>query len=305
VTLADAVAAIDAHGFVVLPGLLSHDELAPGRAALTTIYPTAEEFHGGQAPERASSLRGEQFAGIEELPAIGAELGLLAVHPKVVALASAALRSRDIRTYGIEAWAKYTGAVDYEQEHHRDYLGHTLLVPSSAPEQRQLEIFVFLDDVTEDLGPTHVVPRSVTDHLPVLPNWFSRESKGAGDDPEGWHSRAGHPDLYEAEVSAAGPAGTVLAYTTGTFHRATNLTQPGGARFTIHVNYRRAETEWASRHGWAYRAPNRAWHDLVERATPDQLALFGWPSPGDPYWTDETRAGVAQRYPGLDLTPWK
>ena len=199
--IADAVAAIDEHGFVVVPGFMSLDELAPAQAALRTIYPTADEFHGGVAPERAARLRGDQFAGIEELPAIGAELGLLAVHPKVVALASAALRSGDIRTYGIEAWAKYTGAVDYEQEHHRDYLGHTLVVPSWALEQRQLEIFVFLDDVTEDLGPTHVVSRSITDHLPVLPNWFGRESTGAGDDPEDYQ-RLGirHRALRDGEV---------------------------------------------------------------------------------------------------------
>ncbi len=46
---------------------------------------------------------------------------------------------------------------------HRDYLGHTMLVPSTAPGFRQLEMIVFLVDVPEELGPTHLVPRK---HMP-------------------------------------------------------------------------------------------------------------------------------------------
>ena len=47
------------------------------------------------------------------------------------------------------------------------------------------------------------------------------------------------------------------------------------------------------------------WYQFVYRATPRQLALFGFPPPGHPYWTDVTLAGTAQRYPGLDLTLWR
>jgi hypothetical protein len=35
-----------------------------------------------------------------------------------------------------------------------------------------------------------------------------------------------------------------------------------------------------------------------------QRDLFGFPRPGDPYWTEETLAGVAARYPGIDLAPY-
>jgi hypothetical protein len=34
-------------------------------------------------------------------------------------------------------------------------------------------------------------------------------------------------------------------------------------------------------------------------------ALFGFPPPGHPYWTPKTLTGMQQRYPGLDLTPWR
>jgi hypothetical protein len=32
---------------------------------------------------------------------------------------------------------------------------------------------------------------------------------------------------------------------------------------------------------------------------------FGFPPPGHPYWTEATLTGTAQRYPGLNITPWR
>ena len=59
---------------------------------------------------------------------------------------------------------------------------------------------------------------------------------------------AASPDLYDGEVRAAGPAGTVVAWAPGTFHRGTALTLPRGARYTIHLGYRPARPSGAS--GW-------------------------------------------------------
>jgi hypothetical protein len=106
-------------------------------------------------------------------------------------------------------------------------------------------------------------------------------------------------------VSATGPAGTVVAYANDTFHRGTGLSQPGGARFTIHVNFRPEGVDWISRHSWQKHSNSSPWHDFVRRATPRQLALFGFPLPGHPYWTPEIIARTAERYPGLDLSPWR
>jgi hypothetical protein len=50
-----------------------------------------------------------------------------------VDLAQRLVGREDLRAYSIEAWAKYTGAADYDQYLHRDYLNHSLLVP--APDQ--------------------------------------------------------------------------------------------------------------------------------------------------------------------------
>jgi hypothetical protein len=105
-------------------------------------------------------------------------------------------------------------------------------------------------------------------------------------------------------VSAAGPAGTAVAFEVGTFHRGTQLTAPRGARYNMHLNFRPAAIQWGQRRGWAYSAFQREWSEFVDRATPRQLQAFGFPPPGHPYWTPETLAGMALRYPNLDLTPW-
>jgi hypothetical protein len=68
----------------------------------------------------------------------------------------------------------------------------------------------------------------------------------------------------------------------------------------MHLNYRPAHVEWGQRQGWADRSHTPSWYQFVHRATARQLALFGFPPPGHPYWTPQTPTGVQQRYRGLD-----
>lgn len=157
--LGEAVAYWETHGYVVFPRYLSEADLAPARAELGLVYPTAQEFHDGVDEERNAQLRGE-FGGIRKFPFPSVELSLLAVHPKLVEFAAAVLRTDDLRLYTGESWAKYTDAGDYRQAHHRDYFNHTPLVPSRDPRFRQLEMFLYLHDVTIGHGPTHVVSRT-------------------------------------------------------------------------------------------------------------------------------------------------
>ena len=293
--LSDVNRAWRTDGFAVVPGHLSADDLAPALDELDQCFPTATGFHEGTNPRRQRFLD-DEFDGIDTFPFAAVQLSLLAVHARILDLVEALLGTDDVRLYSAEAWAKYTGAADYDQWLHRDFLNHTLLVPTGL---QQVELFVYLADVPEDLGPPHLVPRARTAELPPLPNWHPRADSGPDDR---FVATAGRPDLYEAEVSAAGPAGTVVAFTPDTLHRGTALTRPGGARYTMHLGFRIAAAEWAQRQGWADRSHGPAWYSFVEEATPRQLALFGFPAPGHPYWTPETLAGMALRYPGLDLS---
>ena len=174
--------------------------------------------------------------------------------------------------------------------------------PTTAPAYQQLEMFVYLVDVPDELGPPHFVPRARTAGLPARPNWYPRADGSDGEG--GFVAVSGHPELYAAEASAAGPAGTVVAWTPGTFHRGTALAAPRGARYTLHLSFRPAAAEWGQRHGWPDRSHEPAWYRFVARASPRQLQLFGFPPPGHPFWTSETVTFMGQRYPGRDWAAW-
>ena len=288
-------------GFVILPGFIPADELQPAVAELDRMFPSAEGFHGGTDPRRDRFI-GDEFAGIDSFPFASTEVSLLAVHRRVLDLAEALLDDDDIHIYGAEAWAKYTGACDYDQDLHRDYLNHTILVPSTEAGCRQVEMFVYLTDVPEELGPPHLVSRRHTAHLPAVPNWYLRP--GHPSDSR-FLDDSGSPELYAAEVSGAGPAGTVIAFEPGTVHRGTQLTAPGGVRYSMQLCFRPASVHWGQRVGWAVRSYCSEWVDFVGRADARQLQAFGFPPPGHPYWTVETLSGMALRYPALDLSPWR
>ena len=101
--------------------------------------------------------------------------------------------------------AKYGGgAVSDEQLLHADFGNHTLVVPRHEPGYQQLEMFVYLTDVTPETGATRMVPLSLTRDIPVERTYLSPVD---------------YADLYAAEVPASGPAGSILAYRPDLYHR--------------------------------------------------------------------------------------
>jgi hypothetical protein len=294
----------DRDGFVVLPGLLADDIDDDLLGALGREFPTADEFHCDVDPERNARFR-DEFGGITPFPCSSSTLNLLAVHERLGALAAELLGTDDLRAYSIEFWAKYTGAANYEQPFHRDYLNHSVVVPDAVAPPSQIEMFVYLCDVEDDLGPIALLPRRHAPDMPALPNWYpATDNHHDGEQPQ-WTSPVGRPDWYDREHRAVGPTGTVIAYRIDTFHRGTNLERPGGARYTIHTNFRRADHDWIGRRSWAdIAASDRAWPQFVINATTKQLELFAFPPPGHAYWNATTRRGLGQRYPGIRPERW-
>ncbi len=288
--LADAAAAWRRDGYLVLPGYLDGPDLEAARRDLPAVFPSAEEYHAAPGEGANRRYTGDEFGGIVAFPFGTVDLCRLVVHDKIVALAEAIFGTADIRIYASELWAKYTGAASYEQEHHRDYLGHTPLVPAEGDLRwRGLEMFIWLSDVPEDHGPTHIVPLPVSAGAPALPHGYLRPER---------------PEFYRHERSAAGPAGTVVAYSTDTFHRGTEITAPRSARFSAHVSYKHADNLWTGRHAWGDHSFHPDWNPFVQQASMRQLLLFGFPPPGHPYWTRQTAADLAVRYPGIDASQW-
>ena len=266
---------------------------APIWKRLSVTWPPStqrREYHAAPYDGRNRDYTGDEYGGIITFPFPTAALCRIVVHNKLIALAEAIFGTEDIRIYAAELWAKYGGAARYEQEHHRDYLNHTPLVPSAGDWRwRGLEMFVWLSDVPEDHGPTHLVPLPVTAEYPPCPTVTC--------DPSGRIS------------TPANSLGRPGQHRRGLQHRHLSpghrVTAPRSARYSAHVSYRHADNYWTGRHAWGDRSFHPDWNPFAEQATLRQLLLFGFPPPGHPYWTPETIKELRVRYPRLDTGQWQ
>ena len=119
------------HGFAIMPGFLSADEVESAHDALFEIYPRPEQYFTD--PESYRHLVASQFSGLTVAPFKSQTLNRLAVHPDLVDAAERFCGTADLQVYKIELWAKYSGTVDYDQPHHRDYGNHNMVVPRGRP----------------------------------------------------------------------------------------------------------------------------------------------------------------------------
>lgn len=304
----DEVGAWQKEGWALLDGLIATDEIDTAVGDLWEMFPTAEQYHADPdamvalsampstiAPRRLQGApegpgtRAAQFRWRGEFPFRGSgALARLCVHRSILDFVERALETSDLRLYQAQANAKYTGDADYEQPLHTDG-NHSLLPPRMEPPWWHVQVFVYLSDVSAGVAPTHVV--SLSDSTGRSPN----ERFMPEDDP----------DLYAAERAADGVRGSVLVYRTDVFHRGVDLTEPGGSRFLLNLAYKVAGQDWVGFHAVQSRTGMPEWVRFVESSTPRELELFGFPPPGHPIWTTGLIDATAQRYPKLELRPWR
>ena len=271
-------------GFALVEGFLSAAEVQTAQEALWLHFPRPDDYFAD--PDAYGRYRASQFAGIDEFPYRSWDLNRLAVHPDLVDLAERYLGTTELHLYKVELWAKYAEAVDYDQPLHRDYGSHSLVVPRLEQRYQQLTTFVFLSDVTDADGPTCIVPFEDGKDVPYTPLYLPFGS------------------LAESEVRCTGAAGSLLVYRTDILHRGSNMTGERRARFSLLADFQVRGTTWGGKMAWPKQSPER-WAKFIPQCSVRQRDLFGFPRPGDPYWTDETLAGVAARYPGIDLEPYR
>jgi hypothetical protein len=272
-------------GFTIVPDFVTGALLAEAQEALWLHYPRPEDYHAD--PSAFPELHGSQFAGLHPGACRSWALNRLTVCDELIDFAARVLGSDDLHLYKIELWAKYAGATDYEQHHHRDFGNHSLVVPKRADPVQQLTTFLLLSDVDATNGPTKLVPFDRGAHVPMWPNGL------------------GMGDLGDDEVTITGTAGSLFAYRTDILHRGSNMTGAGTSRFTLLADFQVWGTRWAGKLAWPGRADGANLVDLLTRATVRQRLLFGFPAPGDPYWDEQTIHDVGLRYPGMDMTPYR
>jgi ectoine hydroxylase-related dioxygenase (phytanoyl-CoA dioxygenase family) len=277
------------HGYVIIEEFLTPGEAAAARENLARYLPSWEEYttrapmfadlHGTSARSTPGWVR-------YEFPYAGDALNKVAVHPFLVAFAERLVGHGNIALSHGAIVGKYAGKADYDQELHPDYSNNTLAFPSDGVEAVDIPMIVYHTEVTIDLGPTYVVSADLTRHLVT--------------DGRRFHPRAEFPELYAAER----PAGSVLIYNMRTFHRGSAMRAREGLRYSQFTAFHTAGPPWLGSTSFQGAGGRPEMDRFLTGATPRERQLVGFPAPGDGYWTEETRAGVAARYPGMDMAPY-
>lgn len=269
-------------GFATVPDFIPADRLRAAQDALWSIFPAPADYFAD--PAAHAKFGKSQFAGIRYFPYANPALDGLPVLPGLIDAAERFLGGTDIDLYKIELWAKYAGAIDYDQPHHRDYGNHTLVVPRL--DRPQLTTIMLLSDVTEADGATRAVPLEHTLDIPLNPRILEGDA------------------LREHEVVLTGTAGTLILYQTHVFHRGANFEAADASRFIIMTDFKRRGQRWTGKMAWPDQAIRPGWSEALAAMTVRERDLFGFPPPRDDYWTPETLAGVQARYPAMDMTPY-
>jgi hypothetical protein len=277
-------------GWCILEGVIPPADLADAQSALELMFPTAEEMDRGGDDDRTTPWR-TWDAAWPEFPFKSSRLNKLVVHDVLIDLATELLGTDDVRLYLALLSAKYARqSSGYNQLLHTDYPNHSVVVPRRDPGYQHLETFIYLNDVSTRNGATRLISRTKTEAIPVEQHTLNL---GA------------FAHLYDEPGEAAAPAGSVVAYSPDVYHRSVDIAEQGQARFMLHVAYKPAALDWVGYQAWPIKGFSPEWHKFVRQASVRQLTVLGFPKPGDPYWTEATLSGVAARYPGLDMSPWR
>ena len=281
---ADAARQWQDDGFAIVEGLIPTDDIDAVADDLARLYgsDTFDNYNQakgfGDGSSEGKQFRATQFDGMRGFPFHGcAALNDLFFHPRLAAFARAGLQDDDIRVYQAAVWGTWAGETNYEQPLHQDG-NHSLIPPRMEPGFWHMETFLFLSDVDADSAPPRLVPRS--------------------------KSNVDYDELYAHEITATGKRGTLMAYRSDVWHRGSDFGRPDASRFVLVEAFRPASAEWFGYDAFPRLGNSSLFAKVVRGKSPEDLALFGIPRPGHAYWNAATVDAMAQKYPGLDVTPW-
>jgi ectoine hydroxylase-related dioxygenase (phytanoyl-CoA dioxygenase family) len=273
------------HGYAVVDDFLSQEELAAAQSELYRTFPSRQEYRSAPTLYRNDARGGH----MRELPFLGDTLNFMALHPDIVSFVEKALGTKRIALVQSIVWAKYGGFDDFSLPLHMDYMNTSILYPNTGGPREEVTFIIYYVDVDPRLGATYVVSNQHTGDELLVP-YIRRKSQ--------------YPDLYRHEQPIYVRAGALLIYSMATIHRASGIASKDGTRFSHHFVYRSEDAPWVGYRIWANHGLSPEMQRFLERASPRQRELLGFPPPGHTYWNEGTLTGIAARYPLMDMSPY-
>lgn len=247
-TLEDQLEALYRDGYAYLPNVLNAEEVVELRAQMDLLTPRPESYDKNMQPEEHGYLNKHINNVFNRHPLFLKFLD----HPGVIEIAEG-IHGDDCHSIGMTAWITGPGRPD--QKLHTDWLPISLPADILADPRVRVPIFIttahfYLDDLTEELGPTNFIPGS---HL-------------SGCSPEGATEWQG-----QTEKSIMCKAGDVVIFRSEVWHRGTANTSDK-TRYLLQVHYaKRMITQKFP----PYLGRFQFDPEILKQANPRQLRLMG------------------------------
>ena len=303
-------------GFIVLNGLWPDAviEQASKEAAILHPYESVIESH-----QAFTQMPFFEAKGSNDNRGPKAAANQMTIHPRALALVAQLMNTEEmnLRLSQSHIIAKYGAQIDKpgdpnhghivgDQEIHVDYGNNTLLVPPHTSSPEAIACLCYYSDVDECGGATHfakALPGELTTYESERFNPPGFNAVNGSLDYPSPRSKQNIDRLYETEKPVCYKPGTCILYGLNAWHRGTPVAI-GKVRYTHHHVWRHRNAEWVN---WQSLAPKMYGMPtcFLEQLTVLQRTVLGFAAPGNAYWTEETIDAVGQRYPGMDMTPYK
>ena len=252
-TLEERVRAVRDDGFAYFPGALSAEEVATLRETMDGLTAIPESFDRYHTAEEAGFLQAIVNNAFNRDPLF---LGYLD-RPDVIELAEA-IHGDDCHVIGMTSWLTGPGRPD--QSLHADWLPVPLPEDIASNPRVNVPVFIttthyYLDDMTEELGPTTFIPGS------------HRSGRGPNGDME-WKG--------QEERSILCKAGDAVTFRSEVWHRGTtNVSDSVRHLLQVHYAHRMITQKYPP-------YLNRVQFDeaILSQASTRQLRLLGDHRPG-------------------------
>ncbi len=295
-------------------GYLTVPDVFPARAMDRALEACDRLVYGMDFPAWAARVRaGEALtlngAGVGELFPTGVtELDALVENPTYLDIACDLLGTDDISYINGHLFVR-SGPIDRRhgeqpwQGFHIDRWSASFLPPHPLQGRHDyIGSGVFLHDVDDGCAPTVMIPGSHRLVPAILPRLAT---EGLFQAPSGFSDIRAVPE-FAPRAYITGKKGSASFNCTNLVHGAAPFSDRSQQRAWWTMSFGRECEATQNRLGNVFTYERRAaalpfWRGTTARVR----SLFGWPKPGDPYYTPETIALLAMWYPGMDCSAYE